>query len=169
MPHWRRQTFHRIGQCVAQQRRGRLIRLGGPDQRDLRRRREPTAAIDDERGDNASVPSCPAALLQDTAGQRHEALAILRDAADRYFIDNRGGTAAEPNHVTILDNKRLIYLASARQLSMSGKVACLPMYRDRDPRPDHLIHAYNLDARRVSRDMFNTNYPVQVLDTHPHQ
>src|SRR5438552_15378614 len=139
MPHWRRQTFHRVGQCVAQQRRGHLIRLGEPDQRDLRRRREPTAAIDDERGDNASVPSRPAALLQDTAGQRHEALAILRDAADRYFIDNRGGTAAEPNHVTILDNERLIYLAGTRPLSMSRKVPGLPLYRDRDRRPDRLL------------------------------
>src|SRR5437868_6522241 len=136
MPHWGRQTFHRVGQCVAQQRRGRLIRLGEPDQRDLRRRGEPTAAIDDERGDNASVPSRPAALLQDTAGQRHEALAILRDAADRYFIDNRGCTAAEPDHVTILDNERIVYLASARQLSMSGKMACLAMYRHPDRRPE---------------------------------
>ena len=135
----------------------------------MRRRREPTAAIDDERGDNASVPSRPAALLQDTAGQRHEALAILRDAADRYFIDNRGGTAAEPNHVTILDNERLIYLASARQLSMSGKVACLPMYRDRDPRPDHLIHADKLVARRVARDMDKMIRLGHDFDPEPHE
>src|SRR5438477_9141704 len=169
MPHWGRQTFHRVGQCVAQQRRGRLIRLGEPDQRDLRRHREPTAAIDDERGDNASLPSHPAALLQDTAGQRHEALAILRDAADWYFIYNRGGTAAEPDHVTILDNERLIYLASARQLSMSGKVARLAMYRDRDPRPDHLIHADKLVARRVARDMDKMIRLGHDFDPEPHE
>ena len=36
---------------------------------------------------------------------------------------------------------------------MGGEMARLAMHRDRDARPDHLIHAHQLVLRRVAGDM----------------
>src|SRR5712671_7870153 len=123
MAHRRRQAFHRVGERIAQCGYRRRTGLGEADQADLRRRREPAAAIDDQGRDDAAVAAEPPPLLQDAATKRQQALAVLRDAADRHLIYDCGAGAVEPDHIAVLYHQRVIDLAGARQLGVGREVA----------------------------------------------
>ena len=165
----RRQALHGVRQRVAQG-PGRFgVRLGEADQADLRRRGEPAPAIDDNGCDDAAVAGEAPALLQHRAADRQEALAVAGDAADRDFVDDRAATTVEPDQVAIPDDQRLLDLAFPGEMGMGGEMARLAMHRDRDARPDHLIHAGQLVARRMARDMDEMIRLGDDLDPEPHQ
>ena len=58
---------------------------------------------------------------------------------------------------------------SRGELGMRDQVAGLAMHRDRDLRADHLVHAHQLVARRMPRDMDEMVLLGDDLDAEPDQ
>jgi len=139
------------------------------DRADRRRRQGFAAAIQDQGGDGAAVESDPATVLQRRAVDRQQTLSVAGESADRRLVDDAGAARRKPDHVAVLDDERLLDLALAREFGMRDQVAGFAMHRDGNLRADHLVHAHQLVAGRMPRDMDEMVLLGDDLDTKPNQ
>ena len=101
--------------------------------------------------------------------ERQQGLAVARQTPDRHFVDDHGTRRAEPDQIAVFDDERLGDLAFAGDLGVGDQMAGFAVNRDRHPRPDHLVHADQLVARRMAGDVDEMILLGDDLDAEPGQ
>src|SRR6516162_7691635 len=130
---------------------------------------EASLTVYDQGGDCAAVQDNATPVLQRGAAERQETFAIARQPADRHLVNNRRTARGKPHHVAVLDDERLLNLALLGEMGMGDQMARFAVNRDRHPRTDHLVHAYQLVARGMAGNVDEMVPLGDDLDPEPDQ
>ena len=113
----------------------------------------PALLVDHQGGGRRAVPQQLAPLAQRQPLQRDNAIAVTRQPAGMDMVDDRGRPRRQPHQRAVRRHHRLRHLALPGERRVLDHVADLAMHRQGDLGPDPLVHADQLVARRVARDM----------------
>src|SRR5208282_6831084 len=170
-PRPRRELAERALDSVAQNRCGSRCRrrLDQPDYGDSGWRYEASLAVENQGGHGAAVENEAPPLLERSAAERQEALAVAGQPADRHLVDDGGTARRQPDHVAVLDDQRLLDLALLGEMGVGDQMASFAMNWDRHQGADHLVHAHELVARGMAGDVDEMVLLGDDLDPEPNQ